>query len=122
MDVSDIKLLYKVYSILDSSNVQRSGMSHYEFRVFVITELKQRGTHITCVNETIPLFAADQQVILFFPNHTEISGKHTIQELLEILLPFSESYLIAYAIFNGSGACIVRFQLVWDLYTGNRGE
>ena len=31
--------------------------------------------------------------------------------LMKIIIPYCDSYLIAYAILNGRGACVIRFEL-----------
>ena len=105
MDVSDIKLLQAIYYILASSFSNRMHMSAYEFRTFLIAELR-----IDLIDEDRPLFAANNKVILFFPELRE-DERQVKALLLEILIPYLKTFVIAYAIQNKTGACIIRFEL-----------
>ena len=110
MDVSDIKLLQAIYYILVSSFSIRMHMSAHEFRTFLIAELRKQKIRIDLIDEERPLFATNNKVILFFPEVQE--DEHQIKALLlEILIPYSKTYLIAYAIQNKNGACTIRFEL-----------
>ena len=110
MDVSDIKLLQAIYYILASSSSIRIHMSVYEFRSFLIAELRKQRIRIDLIDEDRPLFAANNKVILFFPELRE-DERQVKALLLEILIPYSNTFLVAYAIQNKKGACIVRFEL-----------
>jgi hypothetical protein len=110
MDVSDIKLLQTIYYILASSVSIRRHMSLYEFRSFLIAELRKQKIRIDLIDEERHLFAAKNKVILFFPEAREDEGQIK-SLLLEILIPYSKTILIAYAIQNKNGACVIRFEL-----------
>ena len=110
MDVSDIKLLQAIYYILASSFSNRMHMSAYEFRTFLIAELRKQKIRIDLIDEERPLFAADNKVILFFPEVRK-DERQIKALLLEILIPYLKTFVIAYAIQNKTGACIIRFEL-----------
>ncbi len=110
MDVSDIKLLQTIYYILASSISIRKRMSTYEFKSFLMMELRNRGIRIDLIDEKHSLFAANDQVILYFPEKIENEDQVMII-LMEILIPLAETYIIAYAIQNKQGASVIRFEL-----------
>ena len=75
MDVSDLKLLQTIYYILTSSYSFRRQMSVYEFRSFLIAELRKQNIRIEIINEEHPLFSVNKKVILFFPIQKRMNGK-----------------------------------------------
>ena len=85
-------------------------MSAYEFRTFLIAELRKQKIRIDLIDEERPLFAADNKVILFFPEVRK-DERQIKALLLEILIPYLKTFVIAYAIQNKTGACIIRFEL-----------
>ena len=110
MDVSDVSILQTIYYILASSVSIRKRMSLYEFKSFLLTELRNRYIRIDLIDEKHSLFAANNQVILYFPDNNK--NEHQVMIILmEILIPFAESYGIAYAIQNKQGACVIRVEL-----------
>ncbi len=110
MDVSDIKLLQSIYYILQKSVSIRSALSLPDFRVFLISELRKQGFRIELLDDQFHLYTANDQVILnFLPNHME--EQSIMFSLLRIIIPYSDSYLIAYGIQNRQGACVFRFEL-----------
>ena len=111
MDVSDIKLLQTIYYILASSISIRKRMSLYEFRSFLLTELRKQKIRIDLIDEEIPLFVANHQIVLFFPNY-EQDERQILVFLFELMIPFAETFVIAYVIQNKQGACIIRFELM----------
>ena len=118
MDVSDIKLLQTIYYILASSTSIRKRMALYEFKSFLLAELRNRGIRIDLIDEEQHLFAANNQVLLFFPRNNQ--DEHEILVILmEILIPYAETYVIAYAIQNKQGACIIRFELPDDFVSSH---
>ncbi len=86
MDVSDIKLLQTIYYILASSVSIRRHMSLYEFRSFLIAELRKQKIRIDLIDEERHLFAVKNKVILFFSEAREDEGQIK-SLLLEILIP-----------------------------------
>jgi len=110
MDVSDIKLLQTIYYILASSISIRKRMSLYEFRSFLLTELRKQKIRIDLIDEEIPLFVANHQIVLFFPDY-EQDERQILVFLFELMIPFAETFVIAYAIQNKQGACIIRLEL-----------
>ena len=110
MDVSDVRLLQTIYYILASSISIRKRMSLYEFKSFMLAELRNRHIRIDLINEEHHLFAANNQVILYFPKKNE-DERQILVILMEILIPYAETYIIAYAIQNTQGACVIRFEL-----------
>ena len=110
MDVSDIKLLQTIYYILASSVSIRKHMSLYEFRSFLLSKLREQGIRIDLIDEARPLFAADNKVILYFPEAKKDEQQIRLI-LLEFLIPLADTFVIAYAIKNMQGACIIRFEL-----------
>ena len=58
MDASDIKLLQTIYYILASSFSIRMHMLAYEFRTFLIAELRKQKIRINLIDEDRLLFAA----------------------------------------------------------------
>ena len=110
MDVSDIKLLQTIYYILASSISIRKRMSLYEFRSFLLTELRKQKIRIDLIDEEIPLFVANHQIVLFFPDY-EHDERQILVFLFELMIPFAETFVIAYAIQNKQGACIIRLEL-----------
>lgn len=110
MDVSDLKLLQTIYYILSSSYSFRRQMSLYEFRSFLIAELRKQNIRIEIIEEEHPLFSVNKKVILFFPDSKK--DKRQIQTiLLEFLISYAKSFLIAYAVQNKNGACDIRVEL-----------
>ena len=110
MDASDIKLLQTIYYILASSSSLRKRMSLFEFRSFLISELRKQKFRIDLLDEEYPLFSANNQVILYYPEANK--NEHQIQALLlEILIAYADKFMIAYGIQNKNGACIIRFEL-----------
>ena len=110
MDVSDIKLLQSIYYILQASVSIRSNLSLPEFRSFLLSELRKQGFRIELLDDQFHLYTANDQVILnFLPNHME--EQSIMISLLRIIIPYSDSYLIAYGIQNRQGACVFRFEL-----------
>lgn len=75
MDVSDIKLLQTIYYILASSISISKRMSLYEFRSFLLTELRKQKIRIDLIDEEIPLFVANHQIVLFFQTTNKMNGK-----------------------------------------------
>ena len=67
MDAYDIKLLQTIYYILASSSPLRKRMSLFEFRSFLISELRKQKFRIDLLDEEYPLFSANDQVILYYP-------------------------------------------------------
>ena len=110
MDVSDIKILQTIYYILASSVSIRKNMSLYEFKAYMLSELRSRGIRIDLIDEKLPLYAANNHVILYFPEKNENENQVMII-LMQITIQFSETYVIAYAIQNKKGACVIRFEL-----------
>ena len=110
MDVSDIKILQTIYYILASSISIRENMSLNEFKTYVLSELRSRGIRIDLIDEKLPLYAANNHVILYFPEKNENENQVMII-LMQITIQFSETYVIAYAIQNKKGACVIRFEL-----------
>ena len=102
MDVSDIKLLQTIYYILASSISIRKRMSLYEFRSFLLTELRKQKIRIDLIDEEIPLFVANHQIVLFFPDY-EQDERQILVFLFELMIPFAETFVIAYVIQNKQG-------------------
>ena len=93
MDVSDIKLLQTIYYILASSISIRKRMSLYEFRSFLLTELRKQKIRIDLIDEEIPLFVANHQIVLFFPDY-EQDERQILVFLFELMIPFAETFVI----------------------------
>ena len=110
MDVSDLKLLQTIYYILTSSYSFRRQMSVYEFRSFLIAELRKQNIRIEIIDEEHPLFSVNKKVILFFPDSKK-DERQIKTILLEILISYAKSFLIAYAVQNKNGACVIRVEL-----------
>ena len=110
MDVSDINILQTIYSILSAIGSRHLQFSLYEFRVFLISELRKRNIQIRILDEEVPLYAANEKVIICFPEKEE-SEDNILLFLLGILIPHADSFLIAYAIQNKQGAYVIRFEL-----------
>ena len=110
MDVSDAKLLQTTYYILASSYSFRMQMSVYEFRSFLIAELRKQNIRIEIIDEEHPLFSINEKVIIIFPE-AKIEERQIQTLLLEILITYSKTFLIAYAIQNKKGACVIRVEL-----------
>ncbi len=110
MDVSDIKLLQTIYYILSGSVSIRSAMSLYEFRMFLLTELRKQGFQIDVLNDEYPLYSVDEQVILYFLERS-MDERGIMVLLMRIVMPYSDNYMIAYAIQNRQGACVFRFEM-----------
>ena len=110
MDVSDINILQTIYSILSASGSGHKNLSVYEFRIFLVSELRKRNIQIRLVDEDVPLYAANEKVIICFPDN-EDSEDNILLFLLGILIPHADSFLIAYAIQNKQGAYVIRFEL-----------
>ena len=110
MDVSDINILQTIYSILSASGSGHQRFSVYEFRIFLVSELRKRNIQIRLVDEDVPLYAANEKVIICFPDN-EDSEDNILLFLLGILIPHADSFLIAYAIQNKQGAYVIRFEL-----------
>ena len=87
MDVSDLKLLQTIYYILTSSYSFRRQMSVYEFRSFLIAELRKQNIRIEIIDEEHPLFSVNKKVILFFPD-----SKKDERQIQTILLEFLITY------------------------------
>ena len=85
-------------------------MSLYEFRSFLLTELRKQKIRIDLIDEEIPLFVANHQIVLFFPDY-EQDERQILVFLFELMIPFAETFVIAYAIQNKQGACIIRLEL-----------
>ena len=68
MDVSDINILQTIYSILSASGSRHLQFSLYEFRVFLISELRKRNIQIRILDEEVPLYAANEKVIIHHPD------------------------------------------------------
>ena len=99
MDASDIKLLQTIYYILASSSSLRKRMSLFEFRSFLISELRKQKFRIDLLDEEYPLFSANNQVILYYPEANK--NERQIQALLlEILIAYADKFMIAYGIQN----------------------
>ena len=101
MDVSDIKLLQTIYYILASSISIRKRMSLYEFRSFLLTELRKQKIRIDLIDEEIPLFAANHQIVLFFPDY-EQDERQILVFLFELMIPFAETFVIKMKIVQNS--------------------
>lgn len=110
MDVSDVKILQTIYYILASSYAFRMQMSVYEFRSFLIAELRKQNIRIEIIDDERPLFSINNKVIVIFPG-TKIEEQQIQALLLEILITYSKTFLIAYAIQNKKGACVIRVEL-----------
>ena len=110
MDVSDIKLLQSIYYILSSSASIRAVLSLYEFRSFLLAELRSQGYRIELLDDQYPLYTANDQVILWFTDNKK-NERSIMISLMKIIISYCDSYLIAYAIRNGKGACVIRFEL-----------
>lgn len=91
-------------------------MSLYEFRSFLLTELRKQKIRIDLIDEEIPLFVANHQIVLFFPDY-EQDERQILVFLFELMIPFAETFVIAYAIQNKQGACIISCD-----YAGNAEE
>ena len=85
-------------------------MSLYEFRSFLIAELRKQKFRIDLFDEDYPLFSANNQVILYFPE-AQKDERQVRDLLLEILITYAETFWISYGIQNKNGACIIRFEL-----------
>ena len=46
-------------------------MSLNEFKTYVLSELRSRGIRIDLIDEKHPLYAANNHVILYFPENNE---------------------------------------------------
>ena len=85
-------------------------MSLYEFRTFLLSELRKQNVHIDLIDEEYPLYSANEQVILYFPENRRTERQINVL-LMEIMIHYAGTFLVAYAIQNKDGACIVRFEL-----------
>lgn len=110
MNLSDIKLLQSIYYVLQASVSIRSTLSLYEFRSFLLSELRKQGFRIELLDDQYPLYTANDQVILCFPDN-HMDERSIMFFLMKIIIPYSDSYLIAYGIQNKQGACVFRFEL-----------
>ena len=87
-----------------------------EFDIFLQHERRQSICDL--IDEEQHLFAANNQVLLFFPRNNQ--DEHEILVILmEILIPYAETYVIAYAIQNKQGACVIRFELPDDFVSSH---
>ena len=78
--------------------------------LFLITELQKQNVRVEIIDDEPSLFSVNNKVIVVFSEDRK--EERQIQAcLLEILISYSDTFLIAYAIQNKNGACVIRVEL-----------
>ena len=98
-------------------------MSVYEFRSFLIAELRKQNIRIEIIDEEHPLFSVNKKVILFFPDSKK--DERQIQTiLLEFLITYAkllychplarcfQAGVITIIITAAAGGCIITIIMV----------
>lgn len=112
MDVSDYRILQVIYLTLENTKLERQQMSPFQFRRLIIEALQNRKYSVIVFLGGERLFLVNRLVLLYFPYDIE-TDEFAGSFLLSILQSgkVGDNFHIAYAVRNGTGACVLRIEL-----------